>query len=487
MRVLLTLAALALAVPATAKAPAASVPASAPDAATLADRVAAILAAAPQGTRFGLLVVDEAGREVLAVAPDQRFIPASNTKLFTTAAAYALIPGIAAPDRDGGAGVALEGGNVVLYGRGGARLSSAADCKVDCLSALADAVAARTRKVRDVIGDDTWFPDQRWSPGMSWNNIGTDDGTAISALTLDDDTLTVAVLPTEPGRAPVLSVPAYLTVQSSAVTAAAQGADRIGVEQPVNSRIVRFYGGIPAGAKPWTGRLGVDDPALYAAWTLEQMLRARGVRVNGKARARHRPVVSAQPSDPALLTPASEPQWLARTEPASLADDVTEINKHSNNVHAEVLLRRLGRLTGDGSLADGLAAAQGVFAAAGIARTGYDFSDGSGMSTYNRISPRAAVALLRWAAGQPWGAAWKASLPVGGVDGSLVRRFAGTPLAGRIFAKTGTLNASNGLSGYMVDARGRTLTFAAFANDVPGGGGATATIDAALLAVAARP
>jgi D-alanyl-D-alanine carboxypeptidase/D-alanyl-D-alanine-endopeptidase (penicillin-binding protein 4) len=106
------------------------------------------------------------------------------------------------------------------------------------------------------------------------------------------------------------------------------------------------------------------------------------------------------------------------------------------------------------------------------------------MSTYNRLSPRAVVKLLRWAAAQPWGAQWRQSLPVAGVDGTLARRFRGTSLERRLFAKTGALNATNALSGYMIARSGRTLTFSFFANDIPGGGGATATMDAALQLIA---
>ncbi|MFN5780133.1 MAG: D-alanyl-D-alanine carboxypeptidase, partial [Novosphingobium sp.] len=127
-----------------------------------------------------------------------------------------------------------------------------------------------------------------------------------------------------------------------------------------------------------------------------------------------------------------------------------------------------------------------VYESMGLPRAGYDFSDGSGMSTYNRMSPRAAVALLRWTAGQPWGAEYRASLPVGGVDGTLRRRFAGTPLAGKIFAKTGTLNATNALSGWLIAASGRELTFSIIANDVPDGASALAAMDQALLAIAAQ-
>jgi D-alanyl-D-alanine carboxypeptidase/D-alanyl-D-alanine-endopeptidase (penicillin-binding protein 4) len=106
------------------------------------------------------------------------------------------------------------------------------------------------------------------------------------------------------------------------------------------------------------------------------------------------------------------------------------------------------------------------------------------MSSYNRVAPRGVVMFLRWVAAQPWGAAWRATLPIAGVDGTLARRFKGTPLEGKLFAKTGTLNATNGLSGYMIARSGRILTFSAYANDVPEGVVATKAMDAALELVA---
>jgi D-alanyl-D-alanine carboxypeptidase/D-alanyl-D-alanine-endopeptidase (penicillin-binding protein 4) len=93
--------------------------------------------------------------------------------------------------------------------------------------------------------------------------------------------------------------------------------------------------------------------------------------------------------------------------------------------------------------------------------------------------------LLRWIARQPWGDEWRTTLPIGGVDGTLARRFANTPLAGRIFAKTGTLNATNALAGYMIAASGKELVFAIYANDVPEDVRPTAIMDRALLAIAA--
>ena len=461
----------------------------------LQQRVEAALAAAPAGTRFGLVVTTDDGRELIAINPDSRFIPASNTKMLTTAAAFANIGGLDLPDTAGGAAVRLDAGgrrrpDVILTGYGDARLSSAPDCVTNCLAALADAVAARTRKVRHVIGDDTLFPDQRWSPGMSWNNIQSRYGTAISALTIDDNELAIRVVPGAAGQTPVIEALPYYEVVNLATTVA-EGTPKekteLRFQRFPNSRTVRLTGTIAAGAEPATLRLGIDDPAHFAAWRLRTLLEERGVRVKGDVEARHRPF--APSDDPAERNGApvarpAEAAALARLAPPPLAEDLTHVNKVSQNLHSELLIRRVGLVAGSGSIEDGVAAIAAMMERAGVPRTAWDLSDGSGMSTYNRMSPRAVATLLRWAAGQTWGAAWRATFPVAGVDGTLARRFRETPLEGQLFAKTGSLNATNALSGYMTARSGQTLIFSFYANDVPGDAGATKAMDAALALIA---
>lgn len=459
---------------------------------TLQQRVEARLAQAATGTRFGLVVAAEDGRELIAIAPDARFIPASNTKIFTTAAAFATLSATGEPDAMGGAAVRLEQGpgrspDVVLIGNGDARLSSAADCAVDCLAMLADAVAAKTKRVNHIVGDDTLFPDQRWSPGMSWNNIPSSDGTGISALTLDDNRVSLTVTPAAVGAEPrfALSQP-YYTVVNQAVTVTA-GKTHLNVERLPLERTLRLIGTIAADAPPEVIGLGVDDPAHYAAWRLKALLEARGVRVAGKVRAVHRPVaVADDPEKRGYLLPvrAAREPVLAKLTPPPLAQDMTTINKISQNLHAELALRRVGLVRGTGSIEDGQQAVQTMLASAGVPRTGFDFFDGSGMSTYNRVAPRSAVKFLRWVAVQPWGAAWRSTLPIAGVDGTLKNRFKGSTLQGRLFAKTGTLNATRALSGYLIAKSGRTLTFSMFANDEPSGTSAREAMDAALEMVA---
>ena len=220
----------------------------------------------------------------------------------------------------------------------------------------------------------------------------------------------------------------------------------------------------------------IDDPAHYAAWRLAALLRERGVRVKGEIHSRYKDAPRCLKKDCLDYEPSV---LLARLTPPPLADDIKTINKVSQNLHADVLMRRLG----DGS-DGGLAVIETMLGKAGVARTAYDFADGSGMSTYNRVAPRGMVKFLRWVAAQPWGAAWRASLPIGGVDGTIAGRFKGTTLEGRIFAKTGTLNASAALSGHMTGKSGRELTFSLFANDMPAGTRAQPIMDAALVTIA---
>ncbi|HEV2278252.1 MAG TPA: D-alanyl-D-alanine carboxypeptidase, partial [Acidobacteriaceae bacterium] len=125
----------------------------------------------------------------------------------------------------------------------------------------------------------------------------------------------------------------------------------------------------------------------------------------------------------------------------------------------------LGRLEADdGSIAQGARVVRQFLIGAGVNPGDFLFFDGSGMSGDDLITPRAATTLMAYAARQPWGALYKSTLPIGGVDGSLAGRFSG-PMKGRVFAKTGTLAEVNSLTGYLTARSGRTLVFSILCND----------------------
>jgi D-alanyl-D-alanine carboxypeptidase/D-alanyl-D-alanine-endopeptidase (penicillin-binding protein 4) len=125
----------------------------------------------------------------------------------------------------------------------------------------------------------------------------------------------------------------------------------------------------------------------------------------------------------------------------------------------------LGKVHGaDGSFAQGTRVVRQFLVGAGVDDGDFFFYDGSGMSPNDRMAPRAFTQLLAYAARQSWGAAWRESLPVAGVDGTLSGRFRDSPLKGRMWAKTGTHEEANALSGYLTTATGKTLVFSILVN-----------------------
>lgn len=453
------------------------------------------------GTRWGLVVTTLEGKELVAINPDDRFVPASNTKLFTTLAVFRNFTGLDQPDTASATSLRIESEldgstDIVLTGNGDATLGDGPQCQTNCLARLADAIVNYGfATIRDVIGDDRLFPDERWSPGWSWNNLETRSGTAISALTVNDNELALYVSPGaaagDPAIAKFREADDLYDLVNEAVTVETGETD-LYVEHRPNTPAARLYGQIALTDKEQVLAMGVDDPALQAATRLRRLLEKRGLTVTGDAIARRRPSTMADDptkrpeGSPAPRPPAPTGTEIVRLQPGPLIDDLRFTLKVSQNLHAELVLRRLGLIEGAGSAAEGLAIVEKMLTEAGLPRSAWDLSDGSGMSTYNRITPRGMTKLLRWTQTQPWAADFRSALPGSG-EGTLARRFRGTALDGKIFAKTGSLNAVNALSGFMTAASGRTLVFAAYANDRPStADSATQAMDAALLQIAAR-
>jgi D-alanyl-D-alanine carboxypeptidase/D-alanyl-D-alanine-endopeptidase (penicillin-binding protein 4) len=172
--------------------------------------------------------------------------------------------------------------------------------------------------------------------------------------------------------------------------------------------------------------------------------------------------------------------------------DVTFTNKVSQNLHAEVLLRNIAQLDCDHSGAYPKAVSQFLINE-GIDKDDFVFYDGSGLSGYDLVTPRAVAKLLSFAAHdpksgapQPWFAEWKASLPVGGVDGTLADRFTTAPLKGHVFAKTGTHSEGRALSGYLECASGQTVIFSILVDhQLPGDDADRDAMDKIVAAIAA--
>lgn len=420
-----------------------------------------------EGVRWGVSVMTLAGREVFARSADERFIPASNTKVFTSAAAFHYLTGLDTPDPAGGTSLWLEprgegeAPDLVLKGAGDPGLMDSADCIDNCLHQLADAVvAAGITRVGDVVGDDTLLPAALWGQGWSWNNFVWYYAAPVSALSVNENTLGLSVAPgAAPGDPGVVSwAPGddLLILDNRVLTGPAGSAPTLRMERVPGLEMLRLTGYIPADAAPRLYAVAMNDPAATAAQRFIRLLIARGVTVEGQMQARHE----------AGIAPAGQ-VLIARLTPAPLEASIRRILINSHNLHAELLLRRIALARGELSPEGGPEALAALVAEAGLTPVEVELFDGSGLSSYNRVTPRGMAQFLRWAAGQPWGEDWRAMMPVGGADGTLARRFRGTSLEGRIFAKTGSLHGVNALSGYMTARSGQTLIFAVYANDRP--------------------
>lgn len=210
------------------------------------------------------------------------------------------------------------------------------------------------------------------------------------------------------------------------------------------------------------------DPAFPAAELFRGYLRAEGISVAGGVQRSPRPAGA---------------RVVARHDGTLMADAVSRVLKSSDNFAAELVLKEIGRVrAGDGSSTGGLAAVRALMAPSGVAVG--DGADGSGLSSLDRQSPQEQLDLLAVAAGSDVGPLFRASLPVGCRDGTLKKRFCGTPAEGRVSAKTGTLSGVRVLAGVTTTASGREVRFAFQLSGVQDGARAMAAIDRAVVVLA---
>jgi len=466
----------------------------------LAKQIDAILERPDVARGFWGVEIEEldTGSVVYSHDADRLFTPASNTKLFTTAAALALIgpdyrfrttvESATAPDKYG-----RLSGDLVLVGRGDPNLSGRTlpfNLKTErplppthVLEQIADQVVARGVKVidGDLVADDSFFAYERFGEGWSLGDLVWQSGAPVSALAINDNVVFVNILPGERAgeRAFVSILPfaEYYHIENRVLTSpAGAGPRKLGIQREPGSNHVDIWGNMPLDDPGTSEALAVEEPAEFCARLFWELLAKRGVVLYGRTRAHHfvtaslgaNVVTANAPSVAGAETPpvSQSPVVLAEHLSMPLGQDIRVTNKVSQNLHAEMLLRLLGREKGSSaSVAGGLEVLRGFLAQAAVGTEEYAFYDGSGLSRQNLVSPHATVKLLRYAAKQSWGAQYLDSLPLAGVDGTLAARFKALPAAAILRAKTGSLDHVNALSGYLTTARGQRLVISIFCNN----------------------
>lgn len=460
------------------------------------------------GARWGVLVRTIDGKILYERDASRAFIPASNMKLYTTAAALdqfgpdarvrTSIYGRHRPGRDG-----VLRGDLIFYGRGAPNLSPRFDDPsprrysemtpartITSIEELADQIKALGVKVitGGLIGDDSFFPGDRLGPGWEWDDAQYYYGAEVSALTVNDNSLQLSIRPgRRVGEAPTVELlpeTRYVRIVNKARTTR-DGEPKIRVQRQLNSNTIEIFGSIPLSAAPRQIDVAIHNPALFAATLLREALTRRQIRVNGLTKHLDAVARVDLPFDETRMVE------LAGINSEPLSEMIKVVNKESQNLHAELLLRQIGRAAlnaeaaasaaggANGSLLDEFGLPVPVINAGNnlrrqfLERAGVDtrplsLRDGSGLARQNLVTPQATGQLLAFMSTHPYQRQFIDSLVIAGVDGTMERRLQQTAVAGNLRGKTGTLSYVNALSGYLQTRGGARLIVSLMGNNFVG-------------------
>ena len=438
------------------------------------------------GASWGIQVVNlRSGNVLYRHRADDLVVPASNVKLLTSAAALEQL----GPDFRYRTRVYVDGriqdgtlhGTLIVRGSGDPSLGHVADDDdapdpTQVFRAWADSLRARgiTHITGDIVGDDTVFSDTPLGHGWSWDDAPYGYSAEIGGLVFHNNTIHLRLKGRRPGMPARMEWRPidtdYVTVvnRSRTVRTRREADEEYGRMRGTNTIHVDtrlLPGAIDEEA------LTITNPTRYTAYVLREVLLREGVSVHGRAAD-----ADASPFRPAY---ASDSVRVVATHTSPpLRTLVTTLNRESNNLYAEQLLRTLSVATPPdttdpddlepGSSALGARRVGATLARAGVDTSQVRIADGSGLSRYNLVSPSMLTRLLQYM----WthddadvSAAFHDSLPVGGRDGTLEYRFRdGAPANGVVRAKTGTLTGVSALTGYVTSARGTPLAFSIVCN-----------------------
>jgi D-alanyl-D-alanine carboxypeptidase/D-alanyl-D-alanine-endopeptidase (penicillin-binding protein 4) len=411
-----------------------------------------------------VLVRTASGETLYEQEAAERLLPASNAKLFSSAAAVKVL-GLdhrfpTTVRTDGSRRGSELRGDLFLRGQGDPTMLAG-----DYDELAAKIAAEGITKVRgDLVADDTWYDATRLGNSWGWDDEPFYYSGQVSALTVspnedyDAGTVIVEARPGaeagDPAKVTVVPETKYVKIANQATTSAS-GSTSISVERAHGTNTIHVTGSIPLGAAVDQSWSTVWEPTGYAADVFRRALARHGVKVSGPTKT------AATPADADLL---------ATHESMPLGELLVPFLKLSNNGHAEVLVKEMGRASsGQGTWTAGLAAQSAALTDLGVDTDALRLVDGSGLSRQDFVAPRQVTDLLIAARSQPWFDTWYAALPIAGesdrfVGGTLRSRMVGTPAAGNVHAKTGSLTAVSGLSGYVASADGEPLVFSVLQN-----------------------
>ncbi|WP_445301992.1 D-alanyl-D-alanine carboxypeptidase/D-alanyl-D-alanine endopeptidase [Microcoleus sp. N9_B4] len=414
-------------------------------------------------SRWGILIQPLSSSTTLYSRDAQKyFIPASNAKLLTTAAA---LQKLGADFRIKTSVYSGENGSLYVAGRGDPSIAEAQ------LKSLAQQLKQRgISQVNQLIGDDSYFQGSAVNPNWEWEDAQAGYGAPINSLIFNQNAIDLLLSPQDVGQPLKVTfaepkLANQWQLQNNSVTVAQNESEFIEIGREFDRPIIRVSGQLKVGGEPESAYVAVVNPANNFLQYFQQALATEGI-----------------PVKQALVASASRNlnQELATVESPPLAELVRETNRESNNLYAEVLLRLLGKVTDkmpvpqtltgkmpvpqEDTGESGLKELKTVLTQLGVNPNSYILADGSGLSRHNLITPEALVETLRLMANSPTASIYRQSLPIAGESGTLKNRFNFTPNRVILQGKTGTMSGVSALSGYIEVPNYEPLVFSIIVN-----------------------
>ncbi|MDQ0254661.1 D-alanyl-D-alanine carboxypeptidase/D-alanyl-D-alanine-endopeptidase (penicillin-binding protein 4) [Evansella vedderi] len=423
------------------------------------DSKGAIAGVSVRSADTGKLLYDRKG--------DIRLRPASNLKLFTAAAALSTL----GPDYTYKTEVLTDGyvrwkilhGNLYLKGRGDPTLT------IDNLKALVKSIKEQNIKVirGDLIGDDSWYDDIRYSIDLPWSDETYDYASQISPLTLspnqdfDTGNIIVEVNPGhnlgEKGEIIIHPYTEYLQIVNNTETVSIDEKTEISMERTHGTNTVTINGKVSFNSKSVRKLIPVWEPTNLVVDVFKELLKEYGIVLLGDAKVG--------------ITPYENTELACNTS-IPLSKILLPFMKYSNNTHGEMLVKEMGKKEKkEGSWEAGLQVLQSELKSFGIKTEALVLRDGSGISHINLVTANELTKLLFEIQDKDWFPVFMESLPVAGVKekevgGTLRYRLSDPSTKGKVFAKTGSLTTISSLSGYAKTKSGQKIIFSILLNNL---------------------
>jgi D-alanyl-D-alanine carboxypeptidase/D-alanyl-D-alanine-endopeptidase (penicillin-binding protein 4) len=392
------------------------------------------------------------GKILYQINQDKLFTPASNTKMFTAAAAYHILGPHHRFDTELLTNKQLSLtrlDNLYIKGSGDPTLTA------QDLEKLVLALKARSiKEINNLVIDSSIFDTSTSAPGWTPGDGPIFDKSPVGGLIVNHSCISVRVKAAKiVGHKPIVFLdPAQsVMIENKAKTVGSGNKSSLHVTITKNNTIV-VTGTIAKGKKQKYYRFAVAQPHVFAGHALLDLIKKHKISCRGKLLIGKTPVGAR-----VLAHHQSEPTHAI----------IRYMMKHSDNLYADALFKKMAFVAygSPGSWEKGRSAVMSFLKKTGIPVDGFIVNDGSGLSHANKISPNHLSAFLQWIySSAPWKGDFMDTLPISGVDGTLRHRMKNTSSHAKVKAKTGTLRGVSSLSGYITPQKGEPFLFVIFAN-----------------------